>query len=58
MTCEILWVAVSSRPHAEKDSYDQQIADGIAYCEQHGYSIVYIPVVPGHSREYLGIWCG
>lgn len=53
----VLWCAVSTQAQAEdaKVSLPQQEADARALCARHGWRIVDVLLVPGHSRHYLDI---
>lgn len=48
----VIWAAVSSRPQAEKDSIQDQLADARALCARQDWQVVAELVVPGESREY------
>lgn len=56
-TRAIIWLAVSTTAQAAEDkaSLAQQEADARAACEQHGWRIVDILRVTGHSRNYIDI---
>ena len=51
MRC-VIWVAVSSKPQAEKDGYAEQLGDARALCEKEGWEIITELEVPGHTRSY------
>lgn len=53
----VLWLAVSTTAQAAEDkaSLAQQEADARAACAQHGWRIVDVLRVPGHSRNYIDI---
>lgn len=51
----VIWAAVSSRPQAERDSIDQQLADGGALAAAQGWQVVATLVVPGESRDYIDL---
>jgi DNA invertase Pin-like site-specific DNA recombinase len=47
----LIWAAVSSKPQAEKDSLSEQLADGRAYADRVGWTVVGDLSVPGHTRD-------
>lgn len=51
----MVWAAVSSRPQAERDSVEQQVADGGALAAAQGWQVVATLVVPGESRDYIDL---
>lgn len=51
----VVWAAVSSRPQLERDSLEQQIADGLALCERNGWPTLEVLTVPGESRDYIDL---
>ncbi len=51
----IIWCAVSTGAQAEGDKFSlpKQEADARALCVQHGWEIIDVLRVPGHSRSYI-----
>lgn len=49
----VIWAAVSSQRQATDDkiSLDYQLAQGQAWCDENGYTVVETLVIPGHSRS-------
>lgn len=52
----VVWAGVSSRPQAELDSLDQQIADGRAWAERQGAGVAAVLVVPGVTRNFIDFY--
>lgn len=52
----VIWAAVSSRPQAELDSIDQQIADGRDWTERQGGETAAVLTVPGVTRSFIDFY--